>query len=228
MAEEITTDPQAGDAENPPKPQVGTPDPQVGDGTETLSHEDAKKLRSEAVNLRKRLKDSDATLAELKAFKEQIEAQNLTDTEKRDRATQQRDQQLAALQKERDDLAQSLRDERTSAAIQLHAIQQGIDPKLAQRLLDRNALERDDAGNLTNLDATFKAMVKEFNLSNKQQAPLTGGGATSPARNTNGQAVTQEYINSLTPAEYANLTAEKRREIALWQADHPYRFGQRN
>lgn len=230
MADETTpANPQAGDAENinpPAKPQAGTPDPQAGDGSEAISLEAAKNLRSENANLRKRMKENDAQLAELKAFKDQIEAQNLTDTEKRDRAAQQRDQQIATLQKERDDFAQQVLDVKTDAAIQLHAFQQGIDPKLAQRLLDRNALEKDEAGNPTNLDAAFKAMIKEFNLNaNKQQAPRTGGGATNPTSSqSTQQPLSHEYISKLSVSDWQSMTPERRREIQAWQMANPYKF----
>src|SRR2546430_219131 len=73
-----STPPQAGDADTQSlQPQAGTlstSEPQAGEGTnETISLEEAKKLRSEAASLRKRLKAFED--AEAKAKEAQLSEQ---------------------------------------------------------------------------------------------------------------------------------------------------------
>jgi hypothetical protein len=235
MANETTTseDPQAGSAEQSTSAQAATnttPEPQAGEGqqNESISLEDARKLRSEAANLRKRLREAETAAAELKTFKEQIESAQLSETDKRERATQQREKQLADLQKAHNDALLQLQEERVSNAIQFAAVRQGIDPKLAQRLLDRNLLERDDAGYPTNMDEAFKAMVKEFNLTSGKQAP-TSGGATNPSRSQSAEGageITASYVADVTSGKipWQSLTPERRTAILNWQAKNPFRF----
>lgn len=165
---------------------------------------------------------------ELRKFKEQAESAQLSETEKRDKAAQQREKQLADLQRERDEARLKLQEVSVNAAIQVYAIGQGIDPKLAQRLLDRTVLEYDDAGQPTNLDTVFKAMVKEFNLTGGKPTP-TGGGATSPARSQSQPEtgeITASYVSDVMSGKipWQSLTPERRMAILNWQAKNPYRF----
>lgn len=233
MADEPNTtgEPQAGEPApiNSPQPQAGNPEPQAGDGlNEPISLADAKKLRSESSNLRTRLKEQETLLAELKAYKDQTESAKLTETEKRDRATQQRETQYAELQRKHDTLELRLQETLVGSATQLYAIQQGIDPKLAQRLLDRTLLEYDDDGNPTNLDVAFKTMVKEFNLKPDSKAAPTAGGATSPARSQssgNGE-ITESYVQDVLSGRinWQELTPERKTAFLNYRAKNPHRF----
>lgn len=225
MPEENTSaNPQAGAASDiQPQPQAGAPDPQAGDGsTEPISLEAAKKLRSENANLRKSKQEAEALLAELKAFKEQIDAEKLTTTEKQALASQKLQKERDQLQAERDQALQSLKETRITHAVTLQAQKLGFnDPNDARLYLDESQLNED----LTNVEELLKGVIKTKPwLVGKQSAP-TGGGATSPSRSqTSGpQALSWDVIGSMKPEEYAARSAE----IQQWIAANPFRFGQR-
>ncbi len=164
---------------------------------------------------------------QLKTFKEQIEASQLSEQQKQDLAAKKLQEQLATLQKERDDAISGRQQERLNYAIQIQATKQGLNPEAASRLLDRSTLEFDDAGNATNLDTAFKAMVKQFDLKPVAGAP-TSGGTTNPSRSQTSapQELSWEVIAELqkNPEEYNRRNANG--EISRWIAGHPVRYGQ--
>jgi hypothetical protein len=200
-------------------------------GSETTVHDPEKKrLHEEAIAAKKRAKEFEAQLAELRAFKEQIEDSQRSEQEKQALSAKKLQEQLALLQKERDDALTLAKTARVQSAIQLHAIQQGIDPKLATRLLDTSVLELDEAtGNPTNLDTAFKAMISEFGLETKKQPVSSAGRATNPARSQTSapQELSWEVITELqrNPDEYNRRNANG--DISRWIAAHPFRYGQR-
>ena len=230
MTEQDTNaNPQAGEAsDKQPLPQAGNPEPQAGDGsTEPISLEAAKKLRSENANLRAREKEQATLLAELKTFKEQTEAAQLSDTEKRDRAFKQRDQQISELQASLSARDLQLQEERNYNALYRAGRTAGIHEETALadaiRLVDTSALEHDDNGKPTNADDLMKQLVKTrpwLTGGTPQQRPQTGGGATQPPRSaTSGaQTITKEYVaqvqsggqqawNALSPEEQQRISA---------------------
>lgn len=227
--------PQAGEAsDTQPLPQAGNPEPQAGDGsTEPISLADAKKLRSENSNLRTRLKENDALLAELKTFKEQIEANQLSDSEKRDRAIKQRDQQLAELQASLSARDLLLQEERNYNALERAGRRAGIQDEIALadaiRLVDTSALEHDENGKPTNADDLMKQLVKTRQwLTKPVQAP-TAGGATSPARSQTASdtgEVTAAYVQDVLSGKipWSEIPPERKTAILNWQAKNPYRF----
>lgn len=119
-----------------------TPSPQAGDGNETISLEEARKLRSEAANLRKRMKAyedaeraaQEAQLAEIDRVKQQHQA-----AEERIKHYQQ---QLV------------------TAQVKLAATAKGIiDPDMAA-LAVQSSLEYDDDGMPSNLDKALTDLIK--------------------------------------------------------------------
>jgi hypothetical protein len=224
MGDEPTTppvDPQAGKTEDP-QPQAGTqttPEPQAGDGQDTtISLDEAKKLRSESANLRKRLKEFEALNTELKTFKEKIEQDKLTDTEKQTVASQKREQQLSEYQLQNSELTRQLQEVRVTNEVFKQASKLSIiDIDAAAKLLDSSQIEYDDNGSPTNIDALLKDMVgKRTWLLAKQQAP-SAGGSTNPSR-TQASAPTQlteEYVKRIAqnPAEFNSLPPERQQEI---------------
>jgi hypothetical protein len=227
------TEPQAGDTENP-QPQAGatttTPEPQAGDGkdtsTDAISLEEAKKLRSESANLRKRLKDAEvskAELAELKKFKEQIDAKDLSDKEKQDRAVQKKEQELAERQSELEKANNRIRDLTINQAVLSQAGKLNIvDPEVAAQIIKAD-IELDESGNPTNIPDLLKQLVKDkpYLVAQQQtrQAP-TRGGPTNPSRSqTSGGQLSQEVIGKMKPEEYAS----RRPEINEWLAKNQAR-----
>ena len=219
MAEENTptsATPQAGDAGNAPTPQAGnttTTEPQAGESqSEPLSLDEARKLRSEASNLRTRLKAAEAKAAEFDKLKADAEAAKLSETERLQK-------QLADLQKAHETATAQVKAERARAAIQVQAFQNGIDPKLAARLIELSDLEYDDDGQPSNVPALIKTLIKEYPNLVSKAAPATSGGATNPARSQSStEPITREYVASLKPADYAAMSVERRAEISKWIA----------
>lgn len=229
MADEpnATGEPQAGDPVpiNSPQPQAGNPEPQAGDGsTEPISLEAAKKLRSENASLRKRTQENDALLAELKAFKEQAEAAQLSESEKRDRAAQQREKQFADLQKAHDDALRAHQEYKINAEVRLQAAQMGFaDLSDAVRLLDWSEIEYDDDGTPKNVrDLLGKLLKAKPYLAGKSAASaVTGGGATAPARSTTSgpQTLTKEYVAQIQRGgqqAWAALSPEEQQRISAF------------
>lgn len=201
MPEETTTpqaDPQAGDAEKP-QPQAGTtttPEPQAGEG-ESISLDEARKLRSEAFNLRKRLKEFEALNGELKTFKEQTEASKLSDQEKQALAQKKIEQQLAEHQAQNSDLLRQLQEARINNEVLKQSSKLNIiDIDAASKLIDASRIDYDEAGNPTNIDVLLKELVKARPWLAGKAQPQTSGGATNPPRSqTSGpQQITKEYV----------------------------------
>lgn len=114
---------------------------------ETISLEEAKKLRSEANSLRKRLK----------AFEEQAKADEdakLSEQERNSKRITELESQLA--ERER-----SLRERTIRSSTVVEAAKLGFaDPEDALRLLDQDAIEIDDEGTPVNVAAQLASLAK--------------------------------------------------------------------
>jgi len=224
----MTTDPSAaaGSQADPteptnPQPQAGVttpPEPQAGDGQATpndsISLDEARKLRQEANALRKRLKAFED--AEAKAA-----ADKLTEQEKLQK-------QLADLQKAHDDAIKQAQETRISAEIRLQAQTLGIAPDLAEKLIDRTDL-LDASGHPAHVDTALKALLAKYPMLAGKAAPppATGGGATNPSKSQSSApvALTRESIAKMASERPEEYTA-RRAEIQAWLAAHPWRYGQ--
>jgi hypothetical protein len=215
-------DPLAGKAEDPQQPQAGTiPEPQAGN--ETISLDEARKLRSEASNLRKRLKELDAAHAELKTFKEQTEASKLSDQEKQTLAQKKLEQQLAEHQTQNSGLLKQLQEARITNEVFKQASKLNIiDVDAASKLIDGSRIEYDDNGNPTNIDILLKDLAKARPwLIGKQQQVQSSGGATNPSRSqTSGpQTLTKEYVHKVLQGgkdAYNALSLEEQQRISAF------------
>jgi hypothetical protein len=145
MAEDPTPSaaaPLAGNATTTPA-LAATPEPLAGDGAETpISLEEAKKLRSESANMRKRLKAyEDAEKAAQDAALSQVEKAN--------KAAQELQQKYEAEHRAH-----------VAALVKLAASAKGIiDPDLAALAIEAS-LEFDEQGMPSNLDKTLDDLVK--------------------------------------------------------------------
>ena len=119
-----------------------TPQPQAGEGSKSISLEEAKKLRSEAQSLRKRMKAyEDAEKAAQEAA--------LSEAEKSAKRAQEAEARIKQYQ-----------DQLVTAQVKLAAQEKGIiDPELAA-LAVQKTLELDDDGMPTNLDEALDALIK--------------------------------------------------------------------
>lgn len=114
---------------------------QAGDGEETISAEDARKLRSEAKNLRERAKAAEKERDALKAA-------GMSDTEKRDADLAKKDEQITTLESE-------LRNLRVQAAAGGLGF---VDPETATRLLDWD--EIDDPSDKSQVEKALRNLAK--------------------------------------------------------------------
>ncbi len=195
-----------------PGGQTTTSEPLAGD--EQISLEEAKKLRSEAASLRKRMK----------AFEDEkaaAEAAKLTEQEKLQKALSDTQAQLS--EKERVIQERVIRYE-----VQLQAAAMGVDPLYLDkipRLINPSELKFDDDGAPTNVKELLDKLVKEMPaLVLQQQAtrPSTAGGATNPGRTAaNTTGLSWEVITKMTGEQYD----ARRQEIMQWmQKNPPKRF----
>lgn len=137
---------------------------------ESISLEEARKLRSEANSLRRRLKDLEDQ-AKAKADAE------LSDNERLSKRASELERQLA----ERD---QTLQETRIRSATVEAAARLGFaDPEDAMRLLNHASLEFDENGSPTNVEQQLAALAKTkpYLLGRKVPSFDTGSGGSEPA-----------------------------------------------
>ena len=159
-----------------------TPQPQAGEGSESISLEEAKKLRSEAQSLRKRMKAyEDAEKAAQEAA--------LSEAEKSAKRAQEAEARIKQYQ-----------DQLVTAQVKLAAQEKGIiDPELAA-LAVQKTLELDDDGMPTNLDEALDALIKNkpylVPASSVPEQPATpaqpGQAPALPAMNPGRNVITQQ------------------------------------
>lgn len=174
-----------------------------GDG-QTPEHEkfDAeyvKKLRAEAADYRRRLRELESTV-------KQHEDAKLSDMEKLQKRSAQLERQLAEYERERQE--RTVRYEVMLAAGKLGI----IDPEAAYRLLDLAALEYDEEGTPSNLEAALKSLVKSKPYLVAQ--PAGGGSPTNPSRGGNA-VLTREDIEKMSPEEINRRWDEISRVLSL-------------
>ena len=235
MPEDETTppvDPQAGDTENL-NPQAGesttTTESQADESHQpetTLSLEEAKKLRSEARNLRNRLKEAEslkAEIAELKKFKEATETEKLSETEKQTATRLKLEKQLSEAQAALTRKETEVQEQKINNDIIAKAAKVGINPDLAAKVLDHSEIDYDEKGNPINVEDLLKDLLKSFpNLAaqqaqQRQASQSTAGGATNPGRAATSMPaeITQEYYERVTKdlAAFNALTLSERARI---------------
>jgi hypothetical protein len=174
--ENVPPTPQAGAGETiKPQPLAGaTPptDPLAGESqdNETIDLKKAKDLRSEAKELRKRLK----------AYEDAEEARKLAEMSAQQRA----EHELAELQTRYANDLREKQEQLTHAEIQRSALQQRIkNPALAERALDTAAIEYDEKGAPTNVDALMKKLIQENPYLADQGSGIAPGNGPNPKPN---------------------------------------------
>lgn len=143
------------------EPQVATQAGETqGQEPESFDAEYVRKLRAEAAEYRKRLRDLEA------AVKKQEEAK-LSETER----LQQR---LAELEKEQAEWQRERQERTLKYEVMLAAGKLGIvDAEAAYKLLDLSAIEFDEDGNPTNIEKALRGLIAK-------RPYLAGGNASSP------------------------------------------------
>jgi len=207
-------DPQQTPPAGPPTTtQIPPSEPQAGD--EQISLEEARKLRSEAKNLRDRLKASEAKAKEFDDLKARIEQENLTENQKLQK-------QVAELQAKYDAEAEAAFQQVAINEVYKSAMRLNfVDPDAAVRLIDWEDIDVDDNGHFTNIDTVLTNLLKakpylQANTQNRTQA--SSGGATNPSR-SHTSAVTAQSVLAMMKAgqpfgnEYNQLSTEQKAEL---------------
>jgi hypothetical protein len=248
MAEETTTSDTQDATLNASDPTTETVTATESDATlettttteqQSTDERDAQIRRLEAAVKKANKEDKDRRLenaelkkqhAELLKFKEQIETEKLSETEKQQAARQKLEKQLADIQAERDKAALQVQELKINQDIFAKAAKVGINPTLAAKVLDHSELDFDDKGNPTNVEDLLKDLLKEYpNLATatnnaRQSATSSAGGATNPSRTQTSMPtqLTWEYVNKITksPEEYNKLSREHQRSIAQWISEN--------
>ena len=196
-----------------------TPDAQAADGQETITLEEARRLRSESKALRARLnkfEDEDKKRAEAQLSEQQKLEKRAADAEK------------ALADKEQAYQARLLQAEIRSQAAQL-----GIKyPDKAAKLIDTADIALDDATMPSKVKAALTELLKEMpelgpQTGTQQKQAATSGGATNPSKGATGnQEINQAYVNRLmgNKTEWDALSPQQRADVLNWTAKNPYRF----
>jgi len=136
---------------------------------ESISLEEAKKLRSEANSLRRRLKELE------EADRQRAEA-DLTET-------QRLQKRLDELEAEKERLATAQQEQAIRMATVTAAARLGFaDPELASRLIDRSAVEMDEAGEPKNIPALLAALAKAVGAPPRPTGSADGGARGTPSQ----------------------------------------------
>lgn len=191
-------------AEPTDAPQAGTPDtpdaeakPQAGE--DTLSLDEAKKLRSESASLRRRLK-------EFEDAKRQQDEASLSEADKLKKRVAELEESERTAQAE----ARTLR---IRSAVEREAAKRHFaDPADAYSLVDRDAIELDERGDPTNVGKLLEKLTasKPYLL---VQAPAANGTPPPPVpvgatpRPSNGQALSEAEQRRRTETVYGRARA---------------------
>lgn len=174
--------PEASDAT--PTPQdtapAATPAPQEPEVTaDTIDTETARKLRSEAKNLRDAKKQAEKEAADLRAKVEAFEAEKLTETE---RLQKQADDNAAAAVK----ASEALKSANLRAEVAVIAAEHGVDAKAASKLIADEVKYNDDS-EPENVAELVGSLIESGVLAKKNTVPSgglpanpQGGGSQEP------------------------------------------------
>lgn len=200
----MATDPNATPADADDQPPAGTTsqaDTPATDGsdaggdqpTETISLDEAKKLRSEAANLRKRLK----------TFEDEKKAAD--DAKKTEAERLAADK--AAFEAERQAFANERKAHRTAQAVEATARKLGFrNPGKAIRLVDEDDLGIEEDGTPAKAEEALKALAAA-------EPYLVGGGTTgsptNPAKGGTGAPLTRAKLAEMSAEDIAKLSKEE-------------------
>jgi hypothetical protein len=156
---------------------------------ERFDAEYVKKLRAEAAEYRKRLRELEQTV-------KQHEEAKLSETERLQKRLAELEREQAAWQRERQE--RTLKYETMLAASRLGI----VDPEAAYRLLDMSKLEFDEDGNPTNLDKALQELLKARPY--LAGYPVASSGSpTNPSRS----AVTPSLEDAIRSGDVAAINA---------------------
>lgn len=168
---------------------------------ESISLDEARKLRREAQELRKRLKAMD------EAEQARAEAE-LSEQQKRERRLAELEQERATWEQERKAVYL------TSAVNALSSRLGLVDADAVTRLIDTSAVEYDEAGHPTNVEELVRALLRSKPyLAGRPQPPVatgaTEGTTSAPAPALTAAELEQARLTGMSPERYAALKGVK-------------------
>jgi hypothetical protein len=192
--------PRMAGGETPPNPGEG--DPPKGDEPPTGKDGkpfDAERAQRTIDQLREEVKTGKATAAKLAAAEaklREIEDANKSETERATARAAEEEQKRIAAEQRAADLVLRLTVERTATKLGFH------DPDDAYRLIDRKAVEMDDEGEPTNVEALLKDLAKAkphlVKADDTKKAERGTPGTPKPnGKAPTGAEKTQEEVNRL-------------------------------
>lgn len=177
-----------------------------------------KRANQEAAKHRTRASELEKTNSELSKFKEQTEAEKLSEQERRDLAQKNLEKQLADQQAKLSEQERLTQERIINYEVRLQAASLGVKPTLLDkvtRLLDWSEIEYEDNGSPKNVKELMAALIKEMPElvpPATARATSTSGGATNPpSSQASKQAISWDVIAKLTPAQYDARRAEIQR-----------------
>lgn len=179
-----------------PPPPGGQPTDQASGGGKTVAELEAMLQTVRAENAKHRTENND-----LKAFKDKIEAERLSESEKLQKAAKDAADRAASLES-------ALKETRTQAAVERAARKLNIvDEEAAYALLDKSKIEF-DGDTPKNIEALLTELVKAKSYLVGQPGGTGGGSsssATNPPRGGAGGSISVEAIKQMTPQQIAAL-----------------------
>ena len=221
-------------ATTPVTPAASSGDPSAA--TTDIRDPAAKAAADEAARYRKALRDAERRIADFEAAKKAEDDAKLSETQRLQK--QLSELQLAQVEKERKSQERVIR-----AEVRAQAATAGVPADLASKLIDYAEIEFDDDGEPKNIAKLLDALVKQYpqlaavtaatttaamagkNGAGAAQPTSVGVTPANPPRSAAGSsgAVTEAYVASLTPQQYANLPPERRQEVQQWMAQQAIR-----
>jgi hypothetical protein len=229
MGEETTTSSSTSETQSEQDPKAETAITSGSSETPETTNQSPDDISRELERLKSSLKRANAEAkehrekaTELARFKEQTEAEKLSDSEKQTLAQKKLEQQLAEHQAQNNALVRELQESRINNEVFKQASKLNIiDIDAASKLIDGSRIEYDDNGNPTNIDALLKDLVKQRSWLVGKQPIQTSGGATNPPRSaTSGpQTITKEYVEQVQrggPQAWSALPEDEQRRISAF------------
>lgn len=166
---------------------------------EVFDKEYVKGIRDEAASWRTKLREKEAeheaALAKLKAF----EDAQLTAEEKMSRDFEDAKTRASSME-------QKAREASLRYELAVAAREEGIsDVKAAVKLADRELIEYDSAGNITNLPDVIEHLRSEYSSLFSKTASAPNTGVTNPAKPPASKKWTREDLKSLSPEKRLEL-----------------------
>jgi hypothetical protein len=190
MADNDPTPTPDPDPANPPDP---TPEPE-----RTFTQAELDRIIKDRLNRQREQFPDPDELESLKAAKERVdelEAASKSDLEKAN-------EKIAALETAAAKSAQDAKDAALRAAVIAEAAKKNVvDPDAAYALMDRSALELDDAGSPTNIADAMDSLLEQRPYLVAQQGGARPNGADQGARTRGADQLSRDDLKKMTPSQ---------------------------